>query len=309
MKKILLIAIIFLCAAAIVCLIGTGFLNVLRIQSQPNKADLKTISASYLTGFEAEFYRISYSLNYDPKVLTARPMASAQNTIQLYEKSTGNLDTIRIFYNGAAGFSSPQDIWENLYKPNCPKCARIDYSSFIQNSVAYGDNSDEWIIYPHAPGFIIAHFKIPANNAIQALSTLNIILSQTNERPDFASVKIFFGGKDAGKNCTAIYPVTRDIIKTPQIATAAIELLIQGPTDDEKSAGYFSSVPNNTFINSILIDNGVAEVDFSEEAESGGGSCSMAMRVAQIKQTLLQFPTIKSVTLSINGRIEPIFQP
>jgi spore germination protein GerM len=35
----------------------------------------------------------------------------------------------------------------------------------------------------------------------------------------------------------------------------------------------------------------------------------MAMRVAQIRQTLLQFPTVKNITLSIEGQTEPIFQP
>jgi hypothetical protein len=309
MKKIFTISIIVLCAAGIIWFIGTEFLNSPKLQNQPDKASLKTISASYLTGFEAEFYSISYTLNYDPKIFIARPMASAQNTIQLYEKSTGNLNTIKIFYNGAAGFSSPQNIWETLYKPNCPKCTKVGAPLLIQDAVAYTDNSDEWIIYPHAPGFVIAHFKIPANDAIQVLSTLDINLSQTEKRPDSTSVKIFFGEKNTGENCATVYPITKYITKTPQIATAAVELLIQGPTDDEKSAGYFSSVPTNTFINSIAINNGVAKIDFSKEVESGGGSCSMAMRVAQIKQTLLQFPTVKNVVLSINGQTEPIFQP
>ena len=49
--------------------------------------------------------------------------------------------------------------------------------------------------------------------------------------------------------------------------------------------------------------------DFNNLTESGGGSCSMASRYAQIENTLKQFPTVSSVKLSINGRTGDIFQP
>lgn len=127
-------------------------------------------------------------------------------------------------------------------------------------------------------------------------------------------VNVFFGNlalSASGEQdeCKRVYAVSRDINKTEAVAKSAIEELIFGPTDKEKDSGYFSNIPEWSKLNSISINNGIASLDFNSITESGGGSCSMASRVAQIKATLMQFPTIKSVNLSINGRTEDIFQP
>jgi len=40
-----------------------------------------------------------------------------------------------------------------------------------------------------------------------------------------------------------------------------------------------------------------------------GGSCRVSAIRSQITQNLLQFPTIKNVIISVNGRTEDILQP
>lgn len=128
-----------------------------------------------------------------------------------------------------------------------------------------------------------------------------------------STVKIYFnkpGHADPEPVCNAAFAVEREIPNTIAVAKAALEELLKGPTDAEKSEGFFTSIPTGSELNSISIVNGEAWADFNEITELGGGSCSMAGRVAQITQTLKQFPTIISVKLSINGRTgDVIFQP
>jgi len=127
-------------------------------------------------------------------------------------------------------------------------------------------------------------------------------------------VGVFFGNPVLSSSseqdeCKRVYRSYRYINETTAVAQAAINELLKGPTDAEKAAGFFTSIPVGSKLNSISIVNGVAKADFNATTESGGGSCSMAARVAQIRQTLLQFPTIKSINLAINGRTGDIFQP
>lgn len=138
--------------------------------------------------------------------------------------------------------------------------------------------------------------------------TLPIKIVETSGQSMF--LKIFFGdSKIPGTDCNTVFNVIREVSKTSATARAALEELLKGPTNAEKDQGFFTSIPAGSKLNSISIVNGEARADFNSTTESGGGSCSMAARVAQITQTLKQFSTITSVKLSINGRTGDIFQP
>ena len=123
------------------------------------------------------------------------------------------------------------------------------------------------------------------------------------------TIKVYFSLANADSDCKTVFSVDRIIAQTSSPAKAAIEELLKGPTLEEKARGSVTSIPANSKLNSISIVNGEARADFNAVTESGGGSCSMASRVAQINKTLMQFSTIKSVKLSINGRTGDIFQP
>ena len=98
--------------------------------------------------------------------------------------------------------------------------------------------------------------------------------------------------------------------KTEAVARAALEELLKGPTDAEKSRGYFSSINPGVKIQSLVIDgSGIARADFSSELESPGGSCRVTEIRSEINFTLKQFPVIKNVIISINGETETILQP
>jgi len=123
-------------------------------------------------------------------------------------------------------------------------------------------------------------------------------------------VKVYFPTPDSEQlECNDVVAVERIVLKTVSTGTAALEQLLKGPTTEEKDKGYTTSIPAGSKLNSLVIVNGEARVDFNAMTESGGGSCSMGVRMAQIRQTLLQFPTVKTISLSINGRTKDIFQP
>jgi len=85
------------------------------------------------------------------------------------------------------------------------------------------------------------------------------------------------------------------------VAAEAMKALLSGPTAAEKTAGVTTQIPAGTRLLGVNIANGTATVDLSKRFESGGGSLSMTLRVAQVVTTLTQFPTVKRVTFRIDG--------
>lgn len=130
--------------------------------------------------------------------------------------------------------------------------------------------------------------------------------------PTLMTVKVFFGSEQSpsGEECTTVNAVNRQIARTDGVARATLEALLEGPTLDEKNRGYFTSINAGVEIQKIVIENRVAKVDFTSRLEDGvGGSCRVTAIRSQITQTLLQFPTIDEVVISVDGRIEDVLQP
>jgi hypothetical protein len=131
-----------------------------------------------------------------------------------------------------------------------------------------------------------------------------------NYSADKMTVKVFFGNSTSGAECEKVTSVQREIAKTTAVGKAAIEELLKGPTAQETASGFNTSINSGVKINSLVIQNGTAKIDFSEELDQNiGGSCRVAAIRAQITETLKQFPTVNQVVISVNGRTEDILQP
>ena len=125
-------------------------------------------------------------------------------------------------------------------------------------------------------------------------------------------VKAYFGNHqlDPESSCDKVFPVERGIPTTDAPARAALDELLAGPTPSEQTAGYFTSINSGVTIQSLTIQDGVAVVDFDERLGfQVGGACRVSAIRAQITETLMQFPTVKSVVVSINNRTQEILQP
>ncbi|MDO8740807.1 MAG: GerMN domain-containing protein [Candidatus Woesearchaeota archaeon] len=125
-------------------------------------------------------------------------------------------------------------------------------------------------------------------------------------------VKLYFNNNstDPEYACKKVLPVDRGVSETQSVARAALEELLKGPTRQEILDGFFTSINSDVKIQKLTIENTVAKVDFNDNLEKNvGGSCRVSAIRNQITQTLLQFKTIESVVISINGRTEDILQP
>lgn len=98
-----------------------------------------------------------------------------------------------------------------------------------------------------------------------------------------------------------LYVVGRSAAVTPRIGSAALTDLLAGPTTAEHDAGVGTQIPDGTELLGLSIDNGIATVDLTSEYESGGGTASMTMRLAQVVCTLDQFGTVKGVLFQLDG--------
>lgn len=99
----------------------------------------------------------------------------------------------------------------------------------------------------------------------------------------------------------------RQIPATKAVATAAMRELLLGPTGTEDENGLHTEIPLSAKLHSVSISKGVATVDLSPEAEDGGGSLSVRMRLAQIVFTLTQFRTVDSVRFLVDGKAVTTF--
>ncbi|MFH1968530.1 MAG: GerMN domain-containing protein [bacterium] len=129
----------------------------------------------------------------------------------------------------------------------------------------------------------------------------------------YAKIKVYFNNSrlDIEASCNKVFPTEREILKIEAIGSAALWQLLAGPTETEKNDGFLTSINHGVKLQSLAIDeNGTALADFDGQLEAGvGGSCRVSAIRSQITETLKQFPTIKNVIISINGRTEDILQP
>lgn len=90
------------------------------------------------------------------------------------------------------------------------------------------------------------------------------------------------------------------IAKTEAIARAALEELLHGTPQDEDHTTPF---PKATKVNSVVINNRVATVDWSAEVLTGsGGSRVEELAIQSIVYTLTEFDSISKVRFTVEGK-------
>lgn len=143
-----------------------------------------------------------------------------------------------------------------------------------------------------------------------------IVFEEVGEltKGDMMTVKIFLNDSkyvnEPYFDCSKTVAVNRSVPKTQAVAKSATEALLRGATEEEANKGFINTIPIGVRLSKITIENGIAKVDFDDRLEyQVGGSCRVAAIRAQIVDTLKQFPTVKEVVVSVNGRTEDILQP
>ena len=127
--------------------------------------------------------------------------------------------------------------------------------------------------------------------------------------PNELTVSVFFANNDFISEetpCSSVTPVSR-IIKTDALARNVAEVLLRGPTEEEGIQGFYSHIPSQARLQNIQIENSTLVADFSQELEQNASRCKTEGIQAQLTQTLLQFPNITKLIISINGRTDNAF--
>ncbi|MDD5749945.1 MAG: GerMN domain-containing protein [Patescibacteria group bacterium] len=160
---------------------------------------------------------------------------------------------------------------------------------------------------PTATGFIVLHKDNPSGlpeHDDQFQVPINFSLVEQ------ISLLVFFPKEGDNLDCSEVFPIEFAIPKTLEVGRAALDRLLAGPSIQAQAQGYFSSLPENVTLNSLVIENGVAYADFNEALDQNvGGSCRVTSIRSQIENTLEQFASVDQVVISINGESEEILQP
>lgn len=127
--------------------------------------------------------------------------------------------------------------------------------------------------------------------------------TENSDLPQMISVNVYFNNITNDPElieCNVVYPVPRQIPYTQGVGMAALNELIAGPTAADTANGYRSSVQPSGQVNSLSISNGVAYVDVNA-AFFSGGSCGAASSITSLKETLMQFPSVQEVEVTVDG--------
>jgi hypothetical protein len=104
-------------------------------------------------------------------------------------------------------------------------------------------------------------------------------------------------------HCEKVYAATRRVPLTQNVAEAAVLELLRGPSAEEQTLGYRTSIYPGTMLRSIAIKDGTASVDFSKEfLYAVAGSCHVQALSAQVEQTLKQYPGVTNVKILVEGQ-------
>ena len=119
-------------------------------------------------------------------------------------------------------------------------------------------------------------------------------------------ITLYFGDKKAIEDdspCETGYlsPVVREFPHTTAVLRLALQELIRGPLPGE--GNLVKTLPATVKILDLKIENGVALIDFSSEliTDSPGGSLGGSILIQSLVYTSTEFPTVKSVLVTVNG--------
>lgn len=163
-------------------------------------------------------------------------------------------------------------------------------------------------------GIFLLIFILAATLVVDQEAPVPVPPGDEVEQGELITVQAYFSSTSFDSNvehCDVVYPVPRTVVETPALPKAALEEVMRGVTATEMEQGYFSSLPPEGELESLIISQGVATVTFSEDFKNGlAGSCRVAAVRAQIEQTLKQFNDITTVHIRITGvPDEEVLQP
>jgi spore germination protein GerM len=99
-----------------------------------------------------------------------------------------------------------------------------------------------------------------------------------------------------------LYPVSRELPTIENPVLVAIDQLMQGPSDQETSAGIMTEIPNGTRAAKVVIMDDTAIIDLNSRlSEYDGDSAKVNAILAQVVYTATSVKGIKKVMFKLEG--------
>lgn len=116
-----------------------------------------------------------------------------------------------------------------------------------------------------------------------------------------------------GEDCSRVYPLKRELKEGEEPISTALINLFFGPTAAEREAGYnsFFSKETDYILHSVKVSKGMAYVDLKDIRSiipNASSSCGSAQILAQIRETLQQFPEINDFRVAIDSDPAPFYE-
>jgi germination protein M len=122
----------------------------------------------------------------------------------------------------------------------------------------------------------------------------------TNERT--YTYEVWFAGSEG-----FLFVSKRTAKLEPAVGRIALESLLAGPSETERTAGVFTAIPDGTELLDLDIEDGIATIDLSSAYEQGSGSHAEFLRLAQVVYTITQFETVQGVNFRLDGEPVEVF--
>ncbi len=187
----------------------------------------------------------------------------------------------------------------------------LDFS-FVSSAAGYGDRSDEMVaqvITPHTIEVTVWDKEVTGAITDGTYDEMrDAMIEEKEELPEARSINLYFVEVVDGQE--EIVEVEREVPYTETIGRESIMQLLAGPTAEEEAEGFSTSIPEETELIDLHIEEGVATADFTAELQEGvAGSAWVTTIRGQIEKTLMQFETVDEVVIMVEGESEEVLQP
>lgn len=122
-----------------------------------------------------------------------------------------------------------------------------------------------------------------------------------------STVKVYYGNTKEdpdSSTCDTTYVLERTLPKTIGLGRSSLEIQLLQPMESEKEKGYFSSIPEDTKLESLRIADGVAYVELSSELIGEVEDECVKSRIrSQISNTMKGIEGVNDVKIYFNGNL------
>lgn len=145
-------------------------------------------------------------------------------------------------------------------------------------------------------------------NEIGATTDVKVISKTPVVAPaNFSNVKVALLG-EAGKvqgvtrGCDVVFMVNRSIAPTTAPLNSALQELFKKDSGIDSTAGNFIAAQSKLGFDKATLENGVASIFLTGEIGPYENECDRERAFIQIRETALQFTTVKSVVFYLDGK-------